>query len=222
MLIKELKQTLPGVYELTPDAGSAFFLRIEYLSLVTEDRLIPFGYGRLDILPEDFAEAKEGDPGFFTLEEEFDLKNAALIYSVELAAMSYLSRAEQSKSGLRQKLIKKGMDKKAVERALSYLEEVHYLDDRRFAGAWLRTRSIDHAEGRIRLAAELAARGIDRNASKLALDEFFSENDEMEICIRAYKKLAKVKKDEKKLHDSLIRAGFTEKQLKNLKTVKNL
>lgn len=186
-------QTLQGVCEITPGAGSAFFLRKEYLSLVNPERIC--------------AGAEFND------EETSDILNAALIYSAEYAAMTYLARAEHCRAALTQKLIKKNIDRKAIEPALDYLEGVRYLDDERFAGAWLRTRSIDHAEGRIRLAAELASRGVDRNAAKKALDEFFSDHDEMEICRRAYRKVRNLKSDPDKIKASLVQKGFTLKEI---------
>ncbi|WP_407400107.1 regulatory protein RecX [Treponema sp.] len=193
MLIREMVQTLQGVYEITPDAGSAFFLRKEYLSLVDADRIC--------------AGAQFND------EETADILNAALIYSAEYAAMTYLARAEHCRTALTQKLIKKQIERKAIGPALDYLESVHYLDDERFAGAWIRTRSIDHAEGRIRLAAELAGRGVERNAAKKALDEFFSDHDEMEICRRAYRKSRIMKSDPDKIKASLVQKGFTIKEI---------
>lgn len=186
-------QTLQGVCEITPGAGSAFFLRKEYLSLVDPERIC--------------AGAEFND------EETSDILNAALIYSAEYAAMTYLARAEHCRAALTQKLIKKNIDRKAIEPALDYLEGVRYLDDERFAGAWLRTRSIDHAEGRIRLAAELASRGVDRNAAKKALDEFFSDHDEMEICRRAFRKVRNLKSDPDKIKASLVQKGFTLKEI---------
>ena len=186
-------QTLQGVCEITPGAGSAFFLRKEYLSLVDPERIC--------------AGAEFND------EETSDILNAALIYSAEYAAMTYLARAEHCRAALTQKLIKKNIDRKAIEPALDYLEGVRYLDDERFAGAWLRTRSIDHAEGRIRLVAELASRGVDRNAAKKALDEFFSDHDEMEICRRAYRKVRNLKSDPDKIKASLVQKGFTLKEI---------
>ncbi|WP_318712959.1 regulatory protein RecX [Treponema sp.] len=193
MLIREMVQTLQGVCEITPGAGSAFFLRKEYLSLVDPERIC--------------AGAEFND------EETSDILNAALIYSAEYAAMTYLARAEHCRAALTQKLIKKNIDRKAIEPALDYLEGVRYLDDERFAGAWLRTRSIDHAEGRIRLAAELASRGVDRNAAKKALDEFFSDHDEMEICRRAYRKVRNLKSDSDRIKASLVQKGFTLKEI---------
>lgn len=186
-------QTLQGVYEITPDAGSAFFLRKEYLSLVDSERIC--------------AGAEFND------EETSDILNAALIYSAEYAAMTYLARAEHCRAALTQKLLKKNIEKKAIEPALDYLESVRYLDDERFAGAWLRTRSIDHAEGRIRLAAELASRGVNRTAAKNALDEFFSEHDEMDICRRAYRKARVLKSDPDKIKASLVQKGFTLREI---------
>ena len=176
------------MYEITPSVGSAFFLRASYLSLLTEEKL--------------FAGAEFSD------EEASDLLNAAIVYGAEFAAMTYLARAEHCRAGLERKLLKKG-----IKKALDYLEQCGNLSDERFAGAWLRSRSIDHAEGRIRLAAELASRGVDRIASKKALDEFFSEKDELEICRRAYKKCLLFKKDLDKIKASLVQKGFTLKQV---------
>lgn len=181
------------MYEITPSVGSAFFLRASYLSLLTEEKL--------------FAGAEFSD------EEASDLLNAAIVYGAEFAAMTYLARAEYCRAGLERKLLKKGIEKSAVKKALDYLELCGNLSDERFAGAWLRSRSIDHAEGRIRLAAELASRGVDRIASKKALDEFFSEKDELEICRRAYKKCLLFKKDLDKIKASLVQKGFTLKQV---------
>lgn len=181
------------MYEITPSVGSAFFLRVCYLSLLTEENL--------------FAGAELSD------EEASDLLNAAVVYGAEFAAMTYLARAEHCRAGLERKLLKKGIEKSAVKKALDYLEQCGNLSDERFAGAWLRSRSIDHAEGRIRLAAELASRGVGRSASKKALDEFFLEKDELEICRRAYKKCQLFKKDTDKIKASLIQKGFTLKQI---------
>ncbi len=196
MVIQEVKQTLSGVYEITPEAGSAFFLRAAYLSVVGEDRLCVHEC--------------------FTDEEYADILNAALVYRTEVAAMSYLARAEHCRSALSSKLLKKGLDKHAVESALDYLESVHYLDDGRFAGAWLRTRAIDHVEGRQRLSAELACRGISRMVARNALDDFFATHDEHELCRVALQKCLRQKKTEDKIYASLQRSGFSIKEIRSV------
>lgn len=194
MVVKTFVETsYSGMVKLTPEEGSAFFVRKEYL---------PEGlFERLDVA----AEFDETDTD--------SLLDAGLTCAVELKAVGYLARAEQSRFGLTRKLIEKKYEKKYVEAALTYLEGRGYLSDLRFATAWLNTRKINHFEGRSRLAAELAARGIARDVASAALDEFFSENDEDEICRKAYEKLSKSKSGEK-LTAALMRAGFTLKQIK--------
>ena len=196
MTVKTLvESSYSGMFKLTPEEGSAFFVRKEYL---------PEGlFERINVGLE------------FDDEETDSLLDAGLTCAVELKAVGYLARAEQSRFGLTRKLIEKKYDKKYVEAALTYLEGQGYLSDLRFATAWLNTRKINHFEGRSRLAAELAARGIARDVAGKALDEFFTENDEDELCRKAYEKLSKSKADEK-LTAALLRSGFSMKQIKSI------
>ena len=196
MIIKSIAETsYSGMFKLAPEEDSAFFVRAEYLPEGLFDRI---------------------DVGVDFNEEESDcLLDAGLTCAVELKAVSYLARAEQSHFGLTRKLIEKKYDKKYVEAALTYLEGRGYLSDQRYAIAWLNTRSTNHYEGRSRLSAELASRGIARDVANKALDEFFTEHNEDEICRKAYEKLSKTKSGDK-LTEALMRAGFTFKQIKSL------
>ena len=196
MTVKTLvESSYSGMFKLTPEEGSAFFVRKEYL---------PEGlFERINVGLE------------FDDEETDSLLDAGLTCAVELKAVGYLARAEQSRFGLTRKLIDKKYDKKYVEAALTYLEWRGYLSDLRYATAWLNTRKINHYEGRSRLVAELAARGIARDVAGKALDEFFTENDEDELCRKAYEKLSKSKADEK-LTAALLRSGFSMKQIKSI------
>ena len=196
MVVKTLVETsYSGMFKVTPEEGSAFFVRKEYL---------PEGlFERIDVGLE------------FDDEETDSLLDAGLTCAVELKAVGYLARAEQSRFGLTRKLIEKKYEKKYVEAALTYLEGRGYLSDLCYATAWLNTRKINHYEGRSRLAAELAARGIARDVAGKALDEFFTENDEDELCRKAYEKLSKSKADEK-LIAALLRSGFSMKQIKSI------
>ena len=196
MLVKTfVESSYAGMFKLTPEEGSAFYIRKDYL-------------------PEGLFE--KIDVGVEFDEEQADfLMDAGLTCAVELKAVGYLARAEQSRFGLTRKLIEKKYDKKYVEAALTYLEGRGYLSDLRFATAWLNTRKINHFEGRSRLAAELAARGIARDVAGTALDEFFSENDEDELCRKAYEKLSRTKSGDK-LTAALIRQGFSQKQIRSV------
>ena len=196
MVIKSIAETsYSGMFKIAPEEGSAFYVRKEYL-------------------PEGLFERIDAGAEFDDIETD-SLLDAGLTCAVELKAVGYLARAEQSRFGLTRKLIEKKYDNKYVEAALSYLEGRGYLSDLRFATAWLNTRKINHYEGRSRLAAELAARGIAREVTTAALNEFFTENDEDEICRKAYEKLSKSKSGEK-LMAAMLRLGFTQKQIRNL------
>lgn len=200
MTLSEIEQTAPGVWKITPSGGSAFFLREAYLSCLPPD-----------VLEQSCrALTAAGDsPVEFSDEEYADMLSASFAYSAETLAMGYLARAEQCRTALTAKLGKKGLTAQDIERALDYLEGCGYLDDRRFAGAWLRSRAINHAEGRLRLGAELAARGIAREDARAALEEFFSEHDEGELCRKALERGMKTCRDRNRLFRSLLRKGFT-------------
>jgi len=220
MIIRGIRQTLQGVYEITPDAGSAFFLRACYLDFVPEERLVPVsgGLAETDCLFVRPGDLESGMEGVFSDEDATDILHAALVYSIEKAAMTYLGRAEQCRSGLLAKLVRKGLDRDDVSRALDYLESVGYLDDYRFAGAWLRTRYVSHAEGRTKLSSELLSRGVDPAAAKKALDDFFADHSQSELCRRAMKKYLRTHREvsDEKLYASLQRLGFSYAQIKSV------
>lgn len=197
MTINSITQTsYEGMYKITPDSGPSFFARQEYVpSVVLED-------------------VCAGDE--ITSEHDDELLDAGLAAAVELKAVTYLARAEQCRAGLTKKLIEKKYDKKYVGMALDYLEKRGYLSDVRFARAWLHDRRINHFEGRTKLSGELAARGIEREVAAAALDEFFTENDETEICRKAYEKFTRQGKDGEKLVAAMMRAGFSYKMVKGV------
>ena len=126
-------------------------------------------------------------------------------------ALALLARCEQCRAGLTRKLLAKGFSKGTVEGVLDALEEKGFLSDQRFARAWLNSRRIGKAEGRTRLLAELASRGIAKDVAKKAVDDFFEEFDEEEICARAAQKFISQGKSGDALIASMTRAGFSYK-----------
>ncbi len=173
--------------------GPAFFIRTSYLQHVDSAVII--------------------SGAEFTEDEEQDILDAGLCYAAEIKAVDYLSRAEQSRFGLTRKLSAKGMQKEYIDRALDYLENKRYLSDVRYAGAWLNSRKATHHEGRIRLAAELCSRGIDRHTADRALTEFFEENPEAEECRKAVEKCIRLGMDYDKAVRFLSMHGFTAKMI---------
>lgn len=177
--------------QITTDTGPSFFIRTTYLKVVKENDII---------IDAEFLE-----------EAENDLLNAGFCFACERKALDYLSRREQSRFLLTQKLLSKDFSKQSIQCALDYLEQKNYLSDERFATSWLNTRKITKAEGRIRLLSELLSRGIDKVICNKALDEFFEENSEEKICLRAIQKYKRLSKSEDKMIPYLIRCGFTNK-----------
>ena len=134
---------------------------------------------------------------------------AALAYSAEHAAVAYLERAEHSAELLRRKLKQKGHSDAAIQKALAYAQKRNWLSDERYAGAFLRNRSIRKAEGRTRLLAELAARGISRDTAEKAVEEFFAQKSEASLLEKAANKLKRQGKTKEQAQQALIRLGFS-------------
>jgi regulatory protein len=107
-------------------------------------------------------------------QEDRALRFAAGCYRAERAALRLIARAEQSCAGLKHKLEQRGHAVDHANAAVSYLMELEVLDDRRFAGRWIRSRLYRGADSPLSLINGLCRRGIDRNiareARKTALD----------------------------------------------------
>lgn len=187
------------MYKVSPAEGPAFFVRPEYLPSINFDEI------------ESGSEYNETQTDIFL--------DAGLACVVELKAVEYLARCEQSRFGLNRKLTEKGYEKKYINMALDLLELKNYLSDYRFSTAWLHSRSLNHYEGRIKLKLELQKRGIDKTVSSKAVEEFFEENNEEEICLKAYKKFIKQGKSDEKLVAAMNNAGFSFKMIKEIKQI---
>ncbi|MCI1208280.1 MAG: recombination regulator RecX [Treponema sp.] len=174
--------------KIATSAGPSFYIRVSYLTCVTAEELLPHAV--------------------FTGEEENDILAAGEIFSVEQKALTYLNRAEQSRFLLFRKLAAKGADRVCINRALDYLESRGYLSDRRYSRAWLHTHAITKSDGRFRLEAELAARGINRDIVRESLDNFFAETSEEELCRRAFAKCRRIGKDAQRTIRYLTDHGF--------------
>jgi regulatory protein len=136
---------------------------------------------------------------------------AGRVFVAERKALDYLARAEHSRYLLSMKLRGKGFLEPEIHPALDYLERERAVDDRRFADAWLRNRTIHHCEGRILLLAHLRERGVDARIASEAISAFFSEHDEAAFCEKARVKMAKIGKMPEKIEKALVQKGFSRK-----------
>lgn len=97
------------------------------------------------------------------------------------AGLRHLARRAHSRSELHRKLRRRGYGEDEVEQGLDRLAELGYLDDAAFAEGHVRRRSP--SLGPLALAAELAARGVDRGLTRLALDGL-SDADQLAAAVR--------------------------------------
>lgn len=198
MKIKNIYETsYPGMYKVSGESGSAFFVRPEYIPNIS-----------FDLLSSDYD---------FNSEEWDEILDAGLACVVELKAVEYLARAEQSRFGLNRKLSAKNYNKKYIDMALTFLESKNYLNDFRYSCSWLHSRVINHYEGKTKLIAELQSRGISKENSVEAVNQLFQEIDENVLAEKAYRKFLKQGKSDEKLVAAMLNAGFSYKIFKEIK-----
>jgi len=134
---------------------------------------------------------------------------ASRAYLAERAALLCLNRSEHSRLLLTRKLLKKNFCLDACGMALDFLEARALLSDARYARAWLSERVLKGVEGRARLEAELARRGIARETARDALDEFFAAHDEDAACRAALRAALGKGKSPEYAARHLLRKGFS-------------
>ena len=135
--------------------------------------------------------------------------------SAYIDGLKLLGRRELSVVQLRSRLIDREHSPEEADEAVAKLLETGALDDRRVARAYARTASKIKGRGRLRVARELQALGINRDIAAEAVAEVFSDLDERALIDRAIqKKLRGGKKPETmqeraRVYQFLMRQGFT-------------
>ena len=195
LCIVSVKQVGTDCVEITSSEGPVFFVRTTYLQSVPPDALVD-GASFADDAAEDIVRAGEA-------------------FAVEKKCETLLARCEQSRAGLTRKMQQKGFAKEPIALALDYLEGRGYLSDARFASSWLRSHAVSKCQGRTRLVSELLSRGISRQITVAAVDEFLSEYDEAELCRKAVEKATRAGRTGDRLVKYLMDSGFSYRMIQN-------
>lgn len=131
-------------------------------------------------------------------------------------AFKLLARRAYSTAKLRERLLKSYPEKSvAIERVLTRLTELGYLNDIDYARSYARNRLSVKPLGRARLQRTLTtAKKISSDQTQKALNEVFEEHQESDLCATAIEKFVRIHgrpediKASKKLVSYLIRLGF--------------
>jgi Uncharacterized protein conserved in bacteria len=119
-----------------------------------------------------------------------------------VAAMRILNHRFNSEGELRRKLAMKELGPELVDATIERLRRERWLDDDRFAAAYVRTR-VRKGIGRLRVKRELQAAGVESETIARALDESVPDHDERAAAlVAARKRLAVLRRRD---DDALIR-----------------
>lgn len=110
------------------------------------------------------------------------------------AALRILKYRFNSEAELRRKLRSKRFEKDDIDGAIERLRVERWLDDGRFAGAFVRTRSNKRV-GKLRIRRELQAAGVSDDAAKQAIAENVDPEKEHEsltaLCAKRMRNLVR-------------------------------
>ncbi len=129
-------------------------------------------------------------------------------------ALGWLSRRELSERQVRQRLGRRGFETGVIEPVIDRLTREGALDDRRVAGAFVRTAVRLKARGPARVRADLQALGIERTVADAALAEAFAEASESTLLEQVLRKRwprdeAPSPAETARLYRALMRQGFS-------------
>jgi regulatory protein len=137
------------------------------------------------------------------------LKHSSLVRQVREKALDLLARAPHTTFSLRMKMHKRNFESRAVEEVLQFLKRQEYLDDRRYAENWLRSRIERRPEGRAALIAGLLRKGVPREIAEGSVNRYLTPALERENAFRALEKLKRSgETDPAKLRRKLRARGF--------------
>ena len=126
------------------------------------------------------------------------------------AALRILGFRFNSELELRRKLQRKKFEKPVIDATIARLRDEKWLDDERFAGAFVRTRSRKRI-GAKRIVLELRAAGIDDEIASRAVEENVDperEREQIRAIVRRRAALLETDDGRRKLIGYLLKQGY--------------
>ena len=125
-------------------------------------------------------------------------------------AMHLLERQDRTERQLYDKLKENGYPEVCIESAISYVKRYHYIDDFRYASAYIRYRQ--EKKSRQKLKLELQAKGIARDVIEEALEEEYVSDEQKKILELLQKRRYSFENadtaEQRKNYQFLLRRGF--------------
>jgi len=153
------------------------------------------------------------DDGIELSQQAFQrIRDDLLVPEAVNMATSWLARREMSPLQVNQGLRRRGFSSDIIDLALNRLQEYGYVDDKRFAMALVNLRQNSQPYGRIRLIADLRAKGITGEAADLALQKF-NEDEAIRLAAEIGKRRGL---KGRKMYNFLYRRGFTSQAIQRI------
>ena len=139
------------------------------------------------------------------------IKEEVLLKRAKLRALHLLNDMDRTEEGLLQKLLQGGYPNDVSEAAVSYVKSFGYIDDKRYAEQYIRSRMLKKSKRELYVA--LVGKGLRNSAIEEALENCFSDMCEQETIMQLLKKKnydneTADDKSKKKMFDYLLRKGF--------------
>lgn len=188
------------------------FLDEEFAFGADKETIYTFGLRKNDELTEDkINEIKDYD--------EFNFgKKIALYY------LNYKSRTEKE---IKKKLKEKKISEKSIDKIITILKDLKYIDDNQFAKLYLEDKLANNPKGKRVIAMKLAEKGINKEVISNVIDSQYNEDKEIqkakELLSKYLKKVrAKSPIDKKqKCYRYLLSRGFDYEIVKEVCKIEN-
>lgn len=136
------------------------------------------------------------------------LRSAAGQMSAKMRAVRIVSASNVSKKDLEQRLVRKGEDPQQAREAISWMEDLHLLDDRNTAGSVVRS-CIGKGYGLQRAKQALYEKRIPKEYWEEALADYPDQLEKIEAFLRSRLDADSDQKEIKKAVDALLRRGHS-------------
>ena len=136
------------------------------------------------------------------------LRSAAGQMSAKMRAVRIVSASNVSKKDLEQRLVRKGEDPQQAREAISWMEDLHLLDDRNTASSVVRS-CIGKGYGLQRAKQALYEKRIPKEYWEDALADYPDQLEKIEAFLRSRLDADSDQKEIKKAVDALLRRGHS-------------